>query len=642
MSRLDRHVSSVQARMTLSVWLRALAWAGIAYATIVWVALLIGRLTQFRLPREQVWFWAGMGLTVAVSLAYTIWRRPGRHQAAVAIDEKLLLKEKFSTALYVRPSKDPFAIEAVRDAERTADNVVLRKQFPVKVPQAAGGTALAVIFVFLTAWLAPTLDLFGVQARQIAKTQAAVQAQQQARDAIHRAIAQIDAAPRSVQQNMDIRIAKRDLEEMLRRPSIEPERARSTAEKAVQNVQQAIKSKIQENKDFAVTQQEMKDFKDLAPPSDDAGPVAQAHRELSQGKLDDAVSSLEKAVDKFDKMDRKEQEKTTGQMKNLADALKKMAEDPKTQEQVKKQLQQSGATQQQAQQIANLMKQAAAGDKQAQQQIAQAAKQLAQQMNQNSTASSQQQRQNAQQVQKLMQQMQQQLNAQINAQQLAQNAQALAQAMQQSGQGGNAGQPRQGQQGQMANKNSQGQQGQKGNNAQQMASAAKQMQQQLQQMQAIANDAQQVAAAQQNAAGQDGTQGGQPGGQNGPNQQQANANNGGQWGRPNGNGQKNQQIGQQAGPQGGPAVGGRPPGEVAPFSVKDETDTFQKDEKGTILAKTMVKGDSLKGDAKMEMRKVLPSVEKDATDEVDEQRVSRQDEGVVRDYFSTLKKDSEK
>ena len=640
MSRLDRHVNSVRARMTMSVWLRALAWAGILYAIVVWAALVVDRLVRMRLPREHVWFWAGVGATLAVSLAYTIWRRPSRQQAAVAIDDRLQLKEKISTALYVRSINDPFAIETVRDAERTADKVSLGKQFPVKVPQAAGGTVLAVIAVFLTAWLLPTFDLFGVQARQAARTQAEILTQQQARDAVHRAIAQIDSAPRSVQQSMDMKIAKRDLEDLLKRPSLDPDRAKSTAEKAVQNVQQAIKNKIQENKEFAVTQQEMKDFKDLAPPADDAGPVAQAHRDLTQGKLDDAVTNLEKAVNNFDKMDRKEQEKATGQMKNLADALQKMAQDPKTEEQVKKQLQQSGASQQQAQQIANLMKQAAAGDKQAQQQIAQAAKQLAQQMNQNSNGSSQQQRQNAQQVQKLMQQMQQQINAQINAQQLAQNAQALAQAMQQPGQGGNAGQPKQGQQAQMANKNAQGQQGQKGNNAQQMAAAAKQMQQQLQQMQAVANDAQQVAAAQKNAAGQDAAGGGQnPGqdGNNGPNQQQANA---GQWGKPNG--QQHNQVGQQAGPQGGPAVGGRPPPEVAPFSVKDETDTFQKDEKGRILAKTMVKGDSLKGDAKMEVRKVIPSVDKEATDEVDEQRVSRQDEGVVRDYFSTLKKDAEK
>ena len=642
MSRLDRHISTAQTRMTLSVWLWALAWSLMIYAAVVWTAILLGRLAQLHLPREALWFWIGLGVTIATSLAYTIWRRPTAQQAAVAIDEKLLLKEKFSTALYVRPSKDPFAMATVRDAEKTADNVSLQKRFPVQVPRAMGGTALVAIAVFLTAWLVPTLDLFGIQANRLAKTQAAQQEQQQARDAIHRAIAQIESAPRSVQEQVNFQIAKHDLQELLKRTSFEPDKAKSTAQKAVQDIQQAIKEKIEQNKNYAISQEEMKEFKNMAPPATENGPVADAHRDLAKGNFEQAVNDLEKAVNKFDKMSANEQKKTADQMKNMASALQKMASDPKVQEEVKKQLQQNGATQQQAQQMANLMKQAAAGDKGAQQQLQQAAKQLAQQMNQNGNVSPQQQRQMAQQVQKLVQQMQQKVNTQINAQQLAQNAQALAQAMQQAAQGGNQGQPKQGQNAQVANKNAQGQQGQQGNNAQQMAKAAQQMQQQLQQMQALANDAQEVAAA-QGANGQNGNQPGQNGGKqgnNGQNQQANGQNNGGQWGKPNG--QQHQQVGQGFGPQGGPANGGRPPGEVAPFSVKDETDISQKDEKGKVLARSMVKAGSLKGDAKMELHNVLPPVEKEASDEVGEQRVSRQDESVVRDYFSTLKKDSEK
>src|SRR5579864_5384725 len=99
--------------------------------------------------------------------------RQSLHQAAVANDERLALKEKFSTALYVRTSQDPFAKAAVKDAERTAENVSLHKRFPIEVPKAAGGTAAAVIAVFLTAWLVPTFDLLGVQANRLKQTEAA-------------------------------------------------------------------------------------------------------------------------------------------------------------------------------------------------------------------------------------------------------------------------------------------------------------------------------------------------------------------------------------------------------------------------------------------------------------------------------------
>jgi hypothetical protein len=655
MSRLDQHVTSVQTRLTVGVWLRALAWAGIVYAILVGAAILIDKLVQLSLPHEEIWFWAGLGATIVASLVYAIVRRPTREQAAVAIDERLALKEKFSTALFARSSNDPFAVAAVRDAERTADGVNLGKKFPVRIPRVAGGTILAAVVVFLIAWLFPTFDLFGVKSTQIAKSQAVDQAQQQARDSIHRAILAIDAAPKSIAEKPDIQMAKRELLAMHGQKTLDPERAQSTGQKAIEQVQQAIKQKIQDNKDFAINQEEMREFKNMAPAADEPGPIADAHRNLAQGKFDAAVQDLSKAVDKFNQLDKKDQDKAAKQMDNLAKAIKQMAEDPTVQQNVKQQLQQIGATQQQQQQMQNLMKQAAAGNQQASQQIQQMAKQLAQQANQNSK-STQQQRQAAQQIQKQIQQMQQQMNAQINAQQLANSAQALAAVMKQSAQGGNPGQAKQGAHAQMANAKQQagnqpGQQGQKGQpgqqgkngqqQQQQMAQAAKQMQQQMQQMQAVANDAQQVAAGQQNgAAGDDGQGDGQNGknGQNGQNGngQQANGNGQQPWGQP--------QNGQGNGPNmGGVGAGNnRPNPAIAPFSTKNETDIKQKDEKGKVLASNVVKAGSLKGDAKMQLHDVLPPTDKDAAEEVGEQRIPRQDQDVVRGYFGNIERDTQK
>lgn len=627
MTRLDRHIASVRTRMAIAVFLRALAWAGTIYALVIWAGVLLNKLVQIAPPRPLLWVWIGLGVTIAAAVAYTILRRPTRQQAAVAIDQRLGLKEKFSTALYIRPSQDPFAMAAVRDAETTADKVSLEKRFPIQLPGVMGTTAAAIALVFLTAWLLPTFDLFGVQARRQAAASQLQDQQTQARESIRKAIAQIEAAPRAVADKPEIKMALHDLKELRNKPTVDPEHASRTAQKAVQDVQEAIKEKIKQNRDYAITQEEMKDFKNIAPPSDEQGPIAEAQRALSQGKLDAAVDNLDQAVKNWDKMDPKDQQKAAQQAKNFANALQKMANDPKVQQNVQKQLQQMGATQQQAQQIQQMMQAAAAGDKQAQQQVANAAKQLAQQMNQNGKMSPQQQRQMAQQIQQQMKQMQQQTNNQVNAQQLAQLAQGLQQAMAQSAQGGRPGaQNAQAKNGQQAGK------GQQGN--QQMANAARQMQQQMQQMQAVANDAQAVAAGQGGQDGQgDGQQGNNnPGGKNGQGWQGQP----GQWAA----GQPRPGQGQAQG--GGPGIGAgnnRPAPEVAPFQTKAEVDSSQRDEKGKILASTFVKAGSIKGDAKLEMHKVLPSVEQEATDEVDEQRIPRQDAGVVRDYFGNIRKD---
>jgi hypothetical protein len=651
MSRLDQHVNAVRARMTLGVWLTALAWAGIVYAVVVLAAVLIYKLVQLELPHEAAWFWAGLGVTLGVSIVYANARRPTAQQAAVAIDELLALKEKFSTALFVRASKDPFAVAAVKDAERTATSVSLQKRFPVRFPRAGLGTLAAACLVFLLAWLLPTFDLFGVKQSAMARSQAVDESRRQAQDVIHRAIAEIDAAPKTVADKPEIQMAKKELLAMKGNKTIDPDTAKSTGQKAIEQVQQAIKQKIQANKDFAITQQEMQEFKNMTPPAGEPGPIADAHRNLAHGNFDAAVQDLSKAVDNFSKMDAKDQQKAARQMDQLAKAIKKMAEDPKVQQNVRQQMQNMGATQQQQQQMQNLLKQAAAGNPQASQQLQQLGKQLAQQMNQNGKMSPQQQRQMAQQIQKQMQQMQQQANGQMNAQQLAGSALALAQAMQQAAQGGHPGQPKQGNNGQMANAKQQpgqqpggqqpGKNGQ-GNKQQQMANAAKQMQQQMQQMQAVANDAQQVAAGQQNAGQGEGGDQGQGGknGQNGQNGQQANAQNGngqGPWGQ----GQNPQQGNAQGGGPGRGAGNNRPAPAVAPYQTKNETDIQQKDEKGKVLASNFVKAGSLKGDAKMQLHDVLPPADKAAADEVGEQRIPRQDQDVVRGYFGNIEKDAQ-
>jgi hypothetical protein len=161
MSRLDRHVAMVQNKLALGRFLQALAWSLLVFAAIVWGTILVDKLFQVRPPRVMVLFWAGAGLAVLTALSYSIWRRPTPQQAAVAIDERLALKEKFSTALYVRPSKDPFAAAAVKDAERTAENVSLGKKFPLRFPRVAFGTLTLALAAFLTAQLVKPMDLFG-------------------------------------------------------------------------------------------------------------------------------------------------------------------------------------------------------------------------------------------------------------------------------------------------------------------------------------------------------------------------------------------------------------------------------------------------------------------------------------------------
>jgi hypothetical protein len=651
MSRLDYHVNKVQAKMLLTSMLRALAWSLLVYGGVVWLVILGSRLLGMAFPKPWIWLAASVSVAVIIAIVYAVMRKPTRELAAVAIDERLGLKEKFSTALYVRRSEDPFAAAAVKDAESTAERVHLQDKFPVQFPWVGFFTVGMAVVALLTAWLVPSMDLFGRKAQQ-AKIAEETKQVEAANRTIEKAITQIDQAPPVVQKDEKIQLALRELKELRAKPVKDPTTASRKAQEALEDVKQQLQ-KVKDIQQAAQAMNEMEAWKEMSKkPIDESGPIGKAQSSLAKGEFSKAVEQLKDVVDKFDKMDKKDQDKAAQQMAAMAQQLQQMANDPKQQQQLQKQLEKAGATQQQAQQIAKQMQQAAQGDKQAQQQLQQMANRMMQQMNNGQGPSPQQQ----QQMQSLLQQMQMRAQGQAQAQQLAQNANQLAKAMQQAAQ---QQQPQQGQPGQQQQKTGQPQQaksgnqqqpgGQQGQGSQQQqqqqaqAQAQQQMKQQVQQMKAMADASQQ--GGQGNQAGQQGGQQGQGGSESGG-AQQADA---GQ-GQGQGGGEGNEfKLGDPTGRQGGEGQGGgpgqasgaRPKPQVAPFAVKTELSHSDTIDKGKILASSFVKADALKGESKSQIQDVPQASETELTDEVDNSRVSRQAREAVKEYHRAINKDAE-
>src|SRR5258708_3270219 len=97
MNALDRHVGAVRRRMTFALFLESLAWTGLIVASLALVGWTLEFMkfwtfaTNFQLGLAGAW-------VVAASIL-ALFQMPSRQAAAVAIDERLGLKEKFSTAL---------------------------------------------------------------------------------------------------------------------------------------------------------------------------------------------------------------------------------------------------------------------------------------------------------------------------------------------------------------------------------------------------------------------------------------------------------------------------------------------------------------------------------------------------------------
>jgi hypothetical protein len=654
MSQLDRHVAAVQNRLAVAVFIEAVAKAAVALAVVILLTVAIAKLVWWQPPMPWTCVAIGGGVALVVAIAVAIRKRPSKYLAAAAIDQKLSLQEKISTALYVRPSSDPFAVATVKDAEAAAANAALNcgDHFPYKFPRLVPVAILIGAIAFVLASYVAPLDLFGRQAA-IKRLQVQQQKVEFSKKQLEDALAVVNSVPKSLADADAVKVAKQELTAQLARNIDDPAKASRTALKALEDVDAAVKQQIKTNAQYAQAKADEKMWRSIGEqPITDDGPVNEVRKELSQGNFSQAVDDLSKVVNNFDKMDKKDQDKAAQQMQQMAQQLAQQASgSPQQQQQMQKQLQQMGLSQQQAQQAQQLMQQAASGDKQSQQQLQQMAQQAMQQMN-NGQGPTQQQKQQAQQM---MQQMQAAANNQAQAQQLAQAAQQMAQAMQQQSQQGHSpanqqGQGQQASQGQGAQKG-QGQQAQSGQQG--MGQGMQQMQQQLQQMQAVASDAQQIAAAQQNlqqgaqqaqnnANGQPGQGAAPGGGQPGQGNQPGG---GGQWPGNGGNQQANggggggQGQGQQ--PGGGQGFGSPGAKAEAPYTLKQEVDPSERIDSGKLLATTFVKASSLKGENSLELKQIAAAAEKDQTDEIDQDRISRQAAGVVKQYFNTMEKDAD-
>lgn len=601
MTRIERHVALVRSRLTIQRGLELLAWALALLAGVAWLALLLHRLTKLAPPRPGYWLVGVVAVAFAASVVLALRRRPGALASAIAIDERLGLREKFSTALALRGSDDPFAKAAIDDAEQAAARIDLRGQFPFRSPRGAPYALAAVLALLLTHWLMPHYNLLGrgeADRAQQLEQQKRLEARQ-ILEAMARTIAQAEA---TLGRTEAIERARQQLAELGQLAARDPDAAARRAAAAQVDLQDRLREQARNSRQFAQAQENQRQLRNNLRAPSESGPIAEAHRSMAQGDFRQALQQLQDAVSNFDRQPEEQKKHAAGQMQRLAEQLQQVANDPAQQQRMLEQLQRMGLDPQQAAQARQLLQDAANGDPRAQQQLQEMAKQAMQQMNNGQGPTPQQQEQ----IQKMLQQLQAQAGSQQQAQQLADAARKLAQGMQQAAQ--SPSQPGSGQD-------------QPGGNdppdaARQMADAMNGMQQALDEMEAIQQDARQMQALGGTGAGKNAARG------------QAGQ---GQWRA----GDPNRPGGGMGGA--GQGQGGLAPEAPAPFDSQAQHSPSQDSGRGRVLARTFVRdGLTVIGEAKAELRRTAQSEQERAAEEVEQQRISRQAQRATREYFKAL------
>jgi len=193
---LERKVREVRVRLGVGLLLERLAVLLIAAGVLAALAMATDRALSLGVVRA--WMWAGLpAAAVLLAVGIAAARRPTRMASAILIDERLGLRERFSTALAFAGSEDAFARAACGEARRAADGAAVRRRFPVRPTRrwgwAAGCWAVAAAVVLLM----PELDLLG-RAAASRRRQQRQRELVEARAAVKEGMARVEAMVRQL------------------------------------------------------------------------------------------------------------------------------------------------------------------------------------------------------------------------------------------------------------------------------------------------------------------------------------------------------------------------------------------------------------------------------------------------------------
>ncbi len=312
-STFDARLNQVQRRCGLNTVLQAGGEVAIAAGAVAGATILVTKLFSFTW-NMQVFAWSLVAASMA-AVAVLAWRRrPTRLQAAVLCDERLGLKERFSTVLALRDMDGPFIDATRRETTGLAEKLQPGGFFPVRPSRTwiwAGGVwGLAL----LTLLYLPQQDLLGIlQRRQDEEKNARLQ--QTAQAEVRQTVRAVEAA---VKQLQDPQVASA-LEDLKALPdNLQPnDLKRQVIRKLGDMSDQINQTHLQRNQAALDVMQEM--MKQV--PSAPDGPASRLQQAMATG-------DFKKAADIVDKMQQqlKEKKLSPEEQKRLAEQLRKMSE----------------------------------------------------------------------------------------------------------------------------------------------------------------------------------------------------------------------------------------------------------------------------------------------------------------------------
>jgi hypothetical protein len=368
-------------RLEMTSYLGAMHCVAVVVAGLLLLLMLADKVPAAEFMPWPIIIPSAIGLTLAV--AGVIWwtRRRSEIQVALAVDERLDLRERLSTALHCRGRDDVFAMAAVEDAVQTARDPRSREQvgrrFKVEGPRGWWISPMLVLLALLISFL-PSQDLFAQDPDELASN--ITQTRAEVNESLDDLVKMIEEKPQLSQELSDLigdltkegidpdamnstKEIKRDalkkvtdlnkrLDELL---NGEKNKTAEALDKTLQQLQTPEDGPAKElaealaNADFKAASKALEDMKKKL----QNGELNEEQKKKLQEQLDKIGEQLEQLAQKQDQLEQAlKQAGLDPQLAQNAEALQQAIQNnPNLNEQQKQQLQQMA----QAQQAANQM-----------------------------------------------------------------------------------------------------------------------------------------------------------------------------------------------------------------------------------------------------------------------------------------------
>jgi len=316
----DKKLRVVRLRCSINLLLRQAGRILAATGVIAVVVALTQQLFALNVVND-VRLWVFFGAAAISILVLWLVNQPNRMQASLLLDERLSLRERFSTALAFADSKDPFAQAACNEARARAERMELAGHFPIRPSRGWLYAASAWIFAGAIVLFMPQKDLLGFlrkqdeQKEQVKKVEQAKAEIKEAATPVKLAVSQLGKP--------ELAEALSKLEEMPK--DARPEDIKREAIRALGDLSEQIK-KMQSSAQLETAELMQKMFKQLRSSSDMfSQKMVQA---LATGNFAEASNLLDQMRKELEesKLTEEQRKALAEQLQNLARQIQQLAQ----------------------------------------------------------------------------------------------------------------------------------------------------------------------------------------------------------------------------------------------------------------------------------------------------------------------------